>query len=171
MTLKSDDTTLTIQKIIKSRAGYYCKILQSFDFDDLVQDGWVLFYKKKHLYDPENGAKLSTWFYSVLNRFYLDKLKVGFKEKKFCGVVENIDAEVIEPENNKISRDIILSDSLELLHNTLSPLCYRYLIAKLNKDGVKSIKRIANNLGISKKSVLNLKAELQNTAGYFLCLQ
>ena len=43
--------------------------------EDIVQEAFIKLWKNPHSWDPENGAKFSTWFYRVVTNQALDHLR------------------------------------------------------------------------------------------------
>lgn len=142
--------------IISSIRRYYNK---KDIYEDLIQDGYEVILKSIKDYDTDKGVHFLGYVKSMLKYCYLNK----HKEKKLLSLNEPIDDElelmdlIIGDEEGPL-KQIVEQDESSVLYNSLNCLTKRQkrIIADFYING-KAINEIAEELGISYRTVVNIK--------------
>lgn len=157
---------------IKKIASDYSSRFSFFSFEDLVQDAWVLFYKYfETYYDQSRGAKVSTWFYTVLRNEMLNRLQNEMKQSALLISIDDEDTglkEQIESKNLSTASEVSgYYDLLDVLEQALSPYARRLLLLFSRYGNTISQKTQAEELQLSLKDLAYVREELKRTTEIF----
>lgn len=97
------------------------------DAEDVVQDSFTKVWQRPKLYNPERGAKFTTWFYRIVLNASIDlkrksKPVYGLEEQMVDGDFQRQDERIIEAESYQELEDAI--QQLPERQQTALNLCY-----------------------------------------------
>lgn len=135
--------------------------LSGMDYDDLVQEGWMILVRSIDGYDMDRG-KLMTWAYRVVKRKLtrvVEKhrgptrnpnglIHVGGGEKVKISYESDVEAEAM-------GREL-----LELFESIFSPQAFLLLLARREGD---TYDEAAERLDLERNDIIKLRTELKDT--------
>lgn len=155
----------SITKIIHSFAGKYVEKFPFLVFDDLVQEGWRVFYTytDSH-YDKTKGTSITTWFYKGLNWELISYAEREYKKTQRWDMLEDHHLEdcVIEPCN-----DFDYQDTVAAIKRYTSPLCNMLLDITLREPKT-SVIELCQALSVTEKDLQLIRQELRAISKWLL---
>ena len=142
-----ENTTLTINAIIKIVNDYtpwwnnqlqkHGWLNQSYTVDDLQQSfiAHCLQYDIVNRYDPDNGAKVSTYIYGLMINFINAKFRTKFSAAKRRPQNHNIESIDYQNDDGDFVVDTIADDMIDTVDRLMTAECYNELIKGLKKRG------------------------------------
>jgi len=160
-----------LEGIIKSLAIDFCKRFDYASFDDLVQEGWKLYYTWAPCYYDATKSKLTTWLYMSLKQQYISILSREYgKLSKLESIQSAVDDEGADRDFEDNTSDPIAecehSELIEQLRELASPLAVKLLNLVIDGTATKLTTRLAPVLGVSDRDIVYLRDELQQLTHY-----
>jgi DNA-directed RNA polymerase specialized sigma24 family protein len=156
---------LSITKIIHSLAGKFCERFPFLVFDDVVQEGWRVFYTYTNsLYKRDKGTTVTTWFYRGLNWELISYAEREYKKTQKWDELEDSHLESLEED---ASTEFEYRDTVEALKAFVSPLCSALLDITL-KEPKTSATVLCELLAVTEKDLHALRKELQFASQFVL---
>ena len=155
----------SIEGIIKALATDFCKRFDYAVFDDLVQEGWALFYKYAPRYYDPKLSKLTTWFYTCYKRQLISLLQRDYSKISKLESIQQDD----EGETTRDFEDVKANPVADVIHSELtkslallaSPLAGSLLVMIMTGEVTKLTSSVAGKLGVSGRDLVYLREELQ----------
>lgn len=135
------------------------------DAEDTVQDAFIKLWQKPQMFEPDKGARFTTWFYRVITNMALDKMK----KQKLVRLTDDPDAFSGDGnDGDNAEHGFIERQQQEILERVIRTLPERQKLALdlCFYEGV-SNKDAADILGVSVKALeallIRAKAKVRNS--------
>ncbi len=159
----TQDEKKDIKDLINAQVSIWTSKFVFVDSKDLTQEALILFQKKLKHFKRAKNVKLTTWFFRVLQNFFISYTKrESCKKKNWVGIDEIGEIAVDQPPVHEYG------ELVELLGEVLSPNCYRLLLLYSKYGQGVSVRIARQELGVSKRDFKYLKEELKATTRYFI---
>ena len=167
MTAKiSDEDMENISEMISALSRSFSIRFPFLEYDDLVQEGWRFFYRKKlNSAYKKSKAKATTWIFSVLRNYYTDIVR---RERR--GLCEKLN-EKFNDHHDFVNEGAMPSEScsardlMAAFQHRLSPLCWEMLECLIDHVDVRAIWK-EEGVHVSHRSYCCLMDELRSTTSH-----
>jgi len=153
--------------LIEAMAAKFVSKYPLCGFEDLVQEGWQLFYMKRGRFSQNKGAKFTTWFYSTLKNYLTSYVKKEYAKWSVTGDMAPMEDIILAKNQWLPSNQCDIVNMLEVLEIVLSPYSYKLLRIYMSENRLLPIAKMARELKVSERDFSYMQRELRTTAQYF----